>query len=119
MIDFWNGIHTPDGAIWFNQFTNEYEFEKRPDGFDAYIVGMRSYKRMIQNMMPKFDINDIVTVPYDHDKKYWTVTAVRTNQIKMRATYDLVSAKTGITLDNVPEVDMTHESREDTFSKPD
>lgn len=111
MIDFWNGIHTPDGAIWFNQFTNEYEFEKRPDGFDAYIVGMRSYKRMIQNMMPKFDINDIVTVPYDHDKKYWTVTAVRTNQIKMRATYDLVSAKTGITLDNVPEVDMTFVKR--------
>lgn len=58
-------------------------------------------------MMPKFDINDIVTVPYDHDKKYWTVTAVRTNQIKMRATYDLVSAKTGTALDNVPEGDMT------------
>lgn len=107
MIDFWNGIHTPDGTVWFNQFTNEYEFEKRPDGLDAYIVGMRSYKRMVQNMMPKFDINDIVTVPYDHDKKYWTVTAVRTNQIEMRATYDLVSAKTGTTLDNVPEVDMT------------
>ena len=34
MIDFWNGIHTPDGAVWFNRFTNEYEFEKRPDGFD-------------------------------------------------------------------------------------
>ena len=62
---------------------------------------------MVQNIMPKFDINDIVTVPYDHDKKYWTVTAVRTNQIKMRTTYDLVSAKTGTTLDNVPEVDMT------------
>lgn len=107
MIDFWNGIHTPDGTVWFNQFTNEYEFEKRPDGLDAYIVGMRSYKRMVQNMMPKFDINDIVTVPYDHDKKYWTVTAVRTNQIEMRATYDLVSAKTGTALDNVPEVDMT------------
>lgn len=107
MIDFWNGIHTPDGVVRFNQFTNEYEFEKRPDWFDTYIVGMRSYKRMVQNIMPKFDINDIVTVPYDHDKKYWTVTAVRTNQIKMRATYDLVSAKTGITLDNVPEVDMT------------
>lgn len=107
MIDFWNGIHTPDGVVRFNQFTNEYEFEKRPDWFDTYIVGMRSYKRMVQNIMPKFDINDIVTVPYDHDKKYWTVTAVRTNQIKMRTTYDLVSAKTGTTLDNVPEVDMT------------
>ena len=33
---------------------------------------------------------------YDHDKKYWTVTAVRTSQIEMRAIYDLVSAKTGI-----------------------
>lgn len=64
MIDFWNGIHTPDGAVWFNRFTNEYEFEKRPDGFDAYLLGKRAY-----NMMPKFDINDIVTVPYDHDKK--------------------------------------------------
>lgn len=106
MIDFWNGIHTPDGVVRFNQFTNEYEFEKRPDWFDTYIVGMRSYKRMVQNIMPKFDINDIVTVPYDHDKKYWTVTAVRTNQIKMRTTYDLVSAKTGTTLDNVPEVDI-------------
>jgi hypothetical protein len=29
MIDFWNGIHTPDGAVWFNRFTNEYEFKKR------------------------------------------------------------------------------------------
>lgn len=37
MIDFWNGIHTPDGAVWFNRFTNEYEFEKRPDGFDRRI----------------------------------------------------------------------------------
>lgn len=91
MIDFWNGIHTPDGAVWFNRFTNEYEFEKRPDGFDAYLLGKRAY-----NMMSKFDINDIVTVPYDHDKKYWTVTAVRTSQIEMRAIYDLVSAKTGI-----------------------
>lgn len=102
MIDFWNGIHTPDGAVWFNRFTNEYEFEKRPDGFDAYLLGKRAY-----NMMSKFDINDIVTVPYDHDKKYWTVTAVRTSQIEMRAIYDLVSAKTGIALYNVPEVDMT------------
>lgn len=102
MIDFWNGIHTPDGAVWFNRFTNEYEFEKRPDGFDAYLLGKRAY-----NMMPKFDINDIVTVPYDHDKKYWTVTAVRTSQIKMRAIYNLVSAKTGIALYDVPEVDMT------------
>ena len=80
MIDFWNGIHTPDGAVWFNRFTNEYEFEKRPDGFDAYLLGKRAY-----NMMSKFDINDIVTVPYDHDKKYWTVTAVHTSQIEMRA----------------------------------
>lgn len=102
MIDFWNGIHTPDGAVRFNRFTNEYEFEKRPDGFDAYLLGKRAY-----NMMSKFDINDIVTVPYDHDKKYWTVAAVRTNQIEMKAIYDLVSAKTGITLHNVPEVDMT------------
>lgn len=102
MIDFWNGIHTPDGAVWFNRFTNEYEFEKRPDGFDAYLLGKRAY-----NMMSKFDINDIVTVPYDHDKKYWTVTAVRTSQIEMRAIYDLVSAKTGIALYDVPEVDMT------------
>lgn len=102
MIDFWNGIHTPDGAVWFNRFTNEYEFEKRPDGFDAYLLGKRAY-----NMMSKFDINDIVTVPYDHDKKYWTVTAVRTSQIEMRAIYDLVSAKTGIALYNVPEVNMT------------
>lgn len=53
MIDFWNGIHTPDGAVWFNRFTNEYEFEKRPDGFDAYLLGKRAY-----NMMSKFDIND-------------------------------------------------------------
>lgn len=102
MIDFWNGIHTPDGAVWFNRFTNEYEFEKRPDGFDAYLLGKRAY-----NMMSKFDINDIVTVPYDHDKKYWTVTAVRTSRIEMRAIYDLVSAKTGIALYDVPEVDMT------------
>lgn len=102
MIDFWNGIHTPDGAVWFNRFTNEYELKKRPDGFDAYLLGKRAY-----NMMSKFDINDIVTVPYDHDKKYWTVTAVRTSQIEMRAIYDLVSAKTGIALYNVPEVDMT------------
>ena len=87
MIDFWNGMNTPDGAVWFNRFTNGYEFEKRPDGFDAYLLGKRAY-----NMMSKFDINDIVTVPYDHDKKYWTVTAVRTSQIEMRAIYDLVSA---------------------------
>ncbi len=107
MIDFWNGIHTPDGAIWFNQFTNEYEFEKRPDWFDAYIVGMRSYKRMVQNMMPKFDIDDIVTVPYDRGKKYWTVTTVRINRIDMRAIYKLVSEKTHETLDDVPEGNMT------------
>lgn len=31
MIDFWNGTNTPDGTVWFNQFTNEYEFEKRPE----------------------------------------------------------------------------------------
>ena len=30
MIDFWNGMRTPDGVVWFNRFTNEYEFEKRP-----------------------------------------------------------------------------------------
>lgn len=46
MIDFWNGIHTPDGAVWFNRFTNEYEFEKRPDGFDAYLLGKRAYNMM-------------------------------------------------------------------------
>lgn len=102
MIDFWNGINAPDGTVWFNQFTNEYEFEKRPDRFDTFLLGKRAY-----DMMSKFDINDIVTVPYDHDKKYWTVTAVRTSQIEMRAIYDLVSAKTGIALHNVPEVDMT------------
>lgn len=107
MIDFWNGMRTPDGVVWFNRFTNEYEFEKRPDGFDAYLLGKRACEDMKHLMMPKFDINDIVTVPYDHDKKFWTVTAVRTSQIEMRAIYDLVSAKTGIALYDVPEVDMT------------
>lgn len=42
MIDFWNGMRTPDGVVWFNRFTNEYEFEKRPDGFDAYLLGKRA-----------------------------------------------------------------------------
>jgi hypothetical protein len=37
MIDFWNGMNTPNGVVWFNRFTNEYEFEKRPDRFDAYL----------------------------------------------------------------------------------
>nr|DAG29195.1 MAG TPA: hypothetical protein [Caudoviricetes sp.] len=107
MIDFWNGTNTHDGVVWFNRFTNEYEFEKRPDRFDAYLFGKRACEDMKHLMMPKFDVDDIVTVPYDHDKKYWTVTAVRTSQIEMRAIYDLVSAKTGIALHDVPEVDMT------------
>lgn len=106
MIDFWNGMRTPDGVVWFNRFTNEYEFEKRPDGFDAYLLGKRACEDMKHLMMPKFDINDIVTVPYDHDKKFWTVTAVRTSQIEMRAIYDLVSAKTGIALYDVPEAHL-------------
>lgn len=107
MIDFWNGTNTPDGTVWFNQFTNEYEFEKRPDGFDTYLLGRRACEMMRRNMIPKFDIGDIVTVPYDHGKKYWTVMAVRTNQIDMRATYDLVSEKMHATLHNVPEGDIT------------
>lgn len=107
MIDFWNGMRTPNGVVWFNRFTNEYEFEKRPDGFDAYLLGKRACEDMKHLMMPKFDVGDIVTVPYDHGKTYWTVMAVRTNQIDMKAAYKLVSAKTGTTLDNVPEVDMT------------
>lgn len=107
MIDFWNGIHTPDGAVWFNRFTNEYEFEKRPDGFDAYLLGKRAYEMMTHNMMPKFDVGDVVTVPYDHCKKDWTVTDVLINQIDMKATYELVYEKTHATLHNVPEGDMT------------
>lgn len=106
MIDFWNGINAPDGTVWFNRFTNEYEFEKRPDRFDTFLLGKRAYKMMTHNTMPKFDVGDIVTVPYDHGKKYWTVLAVRTNQIDMRATYDLVSEKM-VTLHNVPEGDIT------------
>ena len=107
MIDFWNGMNTPNGVVWFNRFTNEYEFEKRPDGFDAYLLGKRACEDMKHLMMPKFDVGDIVTVPYDHGKTYWTVMAVRTNQIDRKAAYKLVSAKTGIALYNVPEVDMT------------
>lgn len=38
MIDFWNGMNTPNGVVWFNRFTNEYEFEKRPDGFSSTTV---------------------------------------------------------------------------------
>ena len=106
MIDFWNGMHRYDGTVWFNQFTNEYEFEKRPDGFDTYLLGKRACEDIKQLMIPKFDIDEIVTVPYDHGKKYWTVMAVHTNQIDMRATYDLVS-EVSSTLHNVPESDMT------------
>lgn len=75
MIDFWNGMNTPNGVVWFNRFTNEYEFEKRPDGFDAYLLGKRACEDMKHLMMPKFDVGDIVTVPYDHGKTYWTVMA--------------------------------------------
>lgn len=107
MIDFWNGINAPDGTVWFNRFTNEYEFEKRPDRFDTLLLGKRACNMMTHNMMPKFDIDDIVTVPYDHSKKCWTVTAVRINPIDMRATYELVSEKTHATLHNVPEGDIT------------
>lgn len=107
MIDFWNGMHRYDGTVWFNQFTNEYEFEKRPDGFDTYLLGRRACEMMRRNMIPKFDIGDIVTVPYDHGKKYWTVTAVLRNQLDMRVIYDLVSEKTHATMHNVPESDMT------------
>lgn len=46
MIDFWNGMNTPNGVVWFNRFTNEYEFEKRPDGFDAYLLGKRACEDM-------------------------------------------------------------------------
>ena len=102
MIDFWNGINAPDGTVWFNQFTNEYEFEKRPDRYDAFLLGKRAY-----NMMTKFDVDDIVTVPYDHCKKDWKVTAVLINQIDMKATYKLVSEKTHAALNNVPEGDIT------------
>ena len=107
MIDFWNEMNTPNGVVWFNRFTNEYEFEKRPDGFNAYLLGKRACEDMKHLMMPKFDVGDIVTVPYDHGKTYWTVMAVRTNQIDRKAAYKLISAKTGIALYNVPEVDMT------------
>lgn len=96
MIDFWNGMNTPNGVVWLNRFTNEYEFEKRPDGFDAYLLGKRACEDMKHLMMPKFDVGDIVTVPYDHGKTYWTVMAVRTNQIDRKAAYKLVSAKTDI-----------------------
>lgn len=107
MIDFWNGINAPDGTVWFNQFTNEYEFEKRPDRFYTFLLGKRACKMMTHNMMPKFDIDDIVTVAYDHCEKDWKVTAVRINQIDMRATYELVSDKTHATLHNVQEGDIT------------
>ena len=107
MIDLRNGINAPDGTVWFNQFTNEYEFEKRPDRFDTYLFGKIACEDMKHLMMPKFDVDDIVTVTYDHCEKDWKVTAVRINQIDMRATYELVSDKTHATLHNVPEGDIT------------
>lgn len=107
MIDFWNGINTPDGVTWFNPFTHEYEFEKRLDRFDTYLFGKIACEDMKHLMMPKFDVDDIVTVPYDHCEKDWTVTAVLINQVAMKATYELASEITHSTLHNVPEGDIT------------